>query len=30
MSPHAFHFVYTLPPEGEQTALGAALRAVQQ
>jgi hypothetical protein len=27
-SPHAHHFVYSLPPKGAQTALGAARRAV--
>jgi hypothetical protein len=26
MSPHAFHFVYSLPPEGAQASLGAARR----
>jgi hypothetical protein len=26
MSPHAHHFVYSLPPEGAQAALGAARR----
>jgi hypothetical protein len=26
--PHAHHFVYSLPPEGAQTALGAARREV--
>jgi hypothetical protein len=28
MGPHARHFVYSLPPAGEQTALGAARRAI--
>jgi len=26
MNPHAHHFVYSLPPEGAQACLGAALR----
>jgi hypothetical protein len=26
MDPHARHFVYSLPPEGAQSALGAARR----
>jgi len=26
MSPHVHHFVYSLPPEGVQASLGAALR----
>jgi hypothetical protein len=25
-SPHVHHFVYSLPPEGAQSALGAARR----
>ncbi len=28
MSPHAHHFVYSLPPEGAQASFGAALRSV--
>jgi len=28
LRPHAPNFVYPLPPEGVQTALGAARRAV--
>lgn len=27
-NPHAHHFVYSLPPEGAQTVLGAARRPV--
>ncbi len=26
MSPHAHHFVYSLPPEGVRASLGAARR----
>jgi hypothetical protein len=26
MAPHVHHFVYSLPPEGAQISLGAALR----
>ncbi|MDR7095935.1 hypothetical protein J2X09_003688 [Hydrogenophaga laconesensis] len=26
MTPHTLHFVYSLPPEGVATALGAARR----
>jgi hypothetical protein len=29
MNPHAPHFVFSLPPEGAWTSLGAALREVQ-
>jgi hypothetical protein len=28
MSPHARHFVYSLPTEGAETSLGAARREV--
>jgi len=29
MSPHASHFVYSLPPEGVQACLGAARREAE-
>ncbi len=29
MNPHAHHFVYSLPPEGAWTSLGAARREVR-
>ena len=28
MTPHTLHFVYSLPPKGMATALGAARRTV--